>query len=185
MQPTLRVADESDAQEIAALVNRAYRPSSDEKGWTHEAELVSGDRTSVAQVCAIMSRQSHILLLCSGKAIVACVNVQMNEESAYIGMLATDPHYQTQGLGKRMLLHAEAYAVEHFSARTFRMIVLSFRDELIAFYERRGYERTGQVTDYPLSAGVGEPKRPGLTVEVLEKNAAFVQGGSSFPELPQ
>jgi ribosomal protein S18 acetylase RimI-like enzyme len=184
MQPILRVADESDAREIAALVNRAYRPSPHERGWTHEAELVSGDRTSVEQVSAIMSQRSRILLLCSGTTIVACVHVQVSESNAYIGMLATDPHYQVQGLGKQMLLNAEAYAVEHFSVRTFRMVVLSFRDELIAFYERRGYERTGQVEDYPLSAGVGEPKRPGLTVEVMEKKAAFIQADFSSPRAP-
>lgn len=164
-----RVAEQADAQEIAALVNRAYRPSPQEAGWTHEAHLVAGERTTPEQVHALFHPQSTILLLSLGSRIVACVHVEDGPSGAYIGMLATDPQLQAQGLGKQMLLHAEAYACEHFGASVFKMSVLSSRPELLAFYHRRGYALTGQVEDYPLSAGVGQPMVSGIQVLSLEK----------------
>lgn len=169
MQPILRIASESDAHEIAALVNRAYRPLSHQRGWTHEADLVAGERTSAEQVLSLFGPQSSILVLCHGAAIVACVHIQCSESSAYIGMLATEPDCQARGLGKHMLACAEHHALEHFKATTFKMSVLSLRSELIAFYERRGYVRTGHVENYPVSAGVGQPLVAGLRVESLVK----------------
>lgn len=62
----LRVAREADAKEIAALVNRAYRPSPQDAGWTHEANLVAGERTTTEQVLSLFHEQSTILLLCLG-----------------------------------------------------------------------------------------------------------------------
>ena len=169
MQPILRIASKSDASEIAALVNKAYRPSPHERGWTHEADLVTGQRTSSEQVLSLFAPKSSILVLCQRSAIVACVHLQGGQSSVYIGMLATEPASQAQGLGKQMLFHAEQYAVEHFNATVFQMSVLSSRPELIAFYERRGYVRSGDVEEYPVSAGVGQPMVEGLQVEALVK----------------
>jgi ribosomal protein S18 acetylase RimI-like enzyme len=168
----LRVASEADATEIAALVNRAYRPSPHDVGWTHEAGLVAGERTNTEQVLSLFHEKSTILLLCLGPEIAACVHVQGGRSSAYIGMLATNPAMQAQGLGKQMLLHAEEYAIEHFEASLLKMSVLSSRPELLAFYERRGYALTGQVEEYPLSAGVGQPLVAGMQVLSLAKTPA-------------
>lgn len=168
MSPILRQAVASDVAEIAALVNKAYRPTVDRRGWTHEADLVSGQRVSVAQVLSILSEGSTILLLCQPE-IVACVQVQAVDSVAYIGMLATDPSSQAQGLGKRMLAHAEDFATEFCHAQCYQMSVLCQRHELIAFYERRGYVRTGDIVDYPVAAGVGQPIVADLQVDTLVK----------------
>lgn len=166
----LSVACEADAKEIAALVNRAYRPSAQETGWTHEANLIAGERISTEQVLSLFHEQSTILLLRLEQEIVACVHVQGGQSGTYIGMLATNPTMQGQGIGKQMLLHAEAYAIEHYNASVLKMSVLSLRPELLAFYERRGYVLTEQVTEYPLSAGVGQPMVTGIQVLSLEKS---------------
>ncbi len=171
MQPILCIASELDASEIAALVNKAYRPSLHQRGWTHEADLVSGERTSPEQVLSLFGPQSFILVLCQDAIIVACVHIQRSESSAYIGMLATEPRCQSRGLGKNMLACAEQYAIKHFKATTFKISVLSSRPELISFYERRGYVRTGHVESYPVSAGVGQPLVAGLQVKTLVKMA--------------
>jgi ribosomal protein S18 acetylase RimI-like enzyme len=178
MTPELRLACEADAKEIAALVNRAYRPSPQDAGWTHEANLVAGDRTTTEQVLSLFQEQSTILLLCLGPEIVACVHVQGSPSGAYIGMLATNPTLQAQGVGKQMLLHAETYAIDHFGALELKMSVLSSRPELLAFYERRGYVLTGEVEEYPMSAGVGQPMDPDTKVLSLAKtpaNPSFLQ----------
>ena len=68
-----------------------------------------------------------------------------------------------------MLALAEEYAVSHFQASRFKMSVLASRWELVAFYERRGNEHTGQLEDCPISAGVGQPLRAGLQIALLIK----------------
>jgi len=168
----LHVACEADAKEIAALVNKAYRPTSQYAGWTHEANLIAGERTSTEQVRSLLHLQSTILLLRLGQEIVACVHVQNSQSGAYIGMLATNPAMQAQGLGKQMLRHAEAYAIDHYDVSVLKISVLTSRPELLAFYERRGYVLTGQVEEYPVSAGVGQPRIAGIQLLSLEKASA-------------
>jgi len=162
MQLELRLACEAQAEEIAALVNRAYNPSPEDAGWTHESNLICGKRTTVKRVLSLFHERSAILLLCSASKTVACVHVQADLPGvSYIGMLATEPKLQAQGLGKQMLLHAEAYAREHFGASTFKMLILSSRPELLAFYKRRGYVETGETEAYP-STNDGRPIHPGI-----------------------
>ncbi len=169
MKTFLRRASATDAGKIASLVNRAYRPSVLERGWTHEANLVTGQRTTAEQVLSLDCSRSSVLVLCQDSNIVACIHVKCGDNSADIGMLATDPNHQMQGLGKQILSCAEQYVLEHFGITTFSMSVLSSRSELIGFYERRGYARTGEVSSYPVSAGIGEPIVDGLQVEILVK----------------
>jgi ribosomal protein S18 acetylase RimI-like enzyme len=182
----LRVACEADAKEISALVNKAYRPSPPDAGWTHEANLVAGARTTTEQVLSLFHEKSTILLLCRGPTIVACVHVLGTQSVAYFGMLATDPTMQAQGVGKTLLRHAEAYAIEHFGASVLKMSVLSSRPELLAFYERRGYVLTGEVAEYPWSAGVGQPMVAGIQVLSLAKTPANPQaiGPTRMPSRP-
>ena len=51
-----------------------------------------------------------------------------------------------------------------------RMTVIDVRDELIAWYERRGYRRTGIRKPFPYGdTRFGVPRRDDLRFEVLEK----------------
>jgi ribosomal protein S18 acetylase RimI-like enzyme/uncharacterized protein YciI len=168
----VRTAVPSDTTEIAALVNKAYRPSNEAAGWTHESELVSGPRTSPAKVAELLVGNSRVLVLCRDDKIVACVQVELRGSAAYIGMLATDPSLQEQGLGKQMLAQAEHYATSHFEVLQLRMLVLSSRPELLAYYMRRGYKLTGESHDYPTEAGIGQPVVPDLNVLALVKKVS-------------
>lgn len=170
----LRQARPDDVTAVVDLVNRAYRPAAGASGWTHEAALVAGARTSAAQVAALLQQpESALLLGCSDNSVIACVLVESEVDGVcLIGMLAVEPQLQGSGLGKRMLQHAETYAQQRFGAVRLRMVVVSARSELLAFYLRRGYRRSGELQEYPLEAGVGRPLRDDLTIEVLEKTAA-------------
>jgi len=176
---TFRAASKSDAEAIAQLVNKAYRPETGPAGWTHESNLVSGNRTSAGQVAEVMSKPDSVILVgLKGSDIVACVHVEKDGRNSHIGMLAVNPKLQGAGAGKQMLAHAERYANESFGSEKFIMAVVSSRSELIAFYLRRGYQKTGAVQDYPLSAGVGTPKFSDLKTEALEKRSLqFIQQG--------
>ncbi|PJO38441.1 GNAT family N-acetyltransferase [Delftia acidovorans] len=169
MNETIQLADISQSVEITALVNTAYRPNAKSRGWTHESDLVTGDRTSPEQVRQQITPSSPVLIAIRNNEIVACVQVTHDSSDCWIGMLATHPSEQNSGMGKKMLLAAEAYAVKHFAPKRLMMSVLSSRSELLSFYQRRGYKLTGQTCSYPLDAGVGTPLVKGLCVLELSK----------------
>ena len=165
-----RIATHADADAITLLVNNAYRPKSGNAGWTHEADLVSGNRISATQVKDIISRTDSVILLGSKDSeIIACVQVEKTATACFIGLLAVNAALQGGGAGKQMLAQAEDFANTRFDPHKFIMAVVSTRHELIAFYIRRGYTETGDVLDYPVSANVGIPKLPGLKIQMLEK----------------
>lgn len=165
-----RKATAEDSEAIARLVNQSYRPESSAAGWTHESDLVAGERVSIGQVEAAVSDPNVAVLLgLKDREIVTCVQVEKNGTSCHIGMLAVHPPLQGAGIGKEMLTLAEHYGREIFEAKRLVMSVLSARRQLIAFYLRRGYRKTGVIRGYPRTAGVGRPKRPGLVIEQLEK----------------
>lgn len=169
MELAIRTANPDDAPAIVSLVNAAYRSGDSRTGWTHESRLVDGDRISREQVLALMVPDSCVFVAAQDKQLLACVHLQVENGIAHIGMLATQPDAQVRGLGKAMLAYAERYAIEHYPVYHFEMVVIAERAELVAFYLRRGYQKTGRVKGYPVSAGVGVPKVPGLTIEVLQK----------------
>ncbi|MFW5453554.1 GNAT family N-acetyltransferase [Thioalkalivibrio sulfidiphilus] len=185
----IRPATPADAEAIARLVNLAYRPleQGDDAvppGWTHECDLLSGARISATQVHDILVETDSVVLLgLQGTEPVACVHVRKDGQNASIGMLAVNPRHQGLGLGKQMLDLAERFALEHYSAQQFIMSVVCERPELMAFYLRRGYRPTGTVLEYPLKAGVGQPKRAGLMVEILGKLSSNVPGRATILNL--
>lgn len=159
-----------DSAALVNLVNAAYRPAPGEGGWTHESALVSGQRISPAQLADILRRDDTRLI--TGRLqdeVVACVLVESDGGDAHIGMLAVRPDLQGSGAGKQLLQFAERYAREHLAATRYVMRVVEGRDELLAFYERRGYRRSGELADYPCEAGVGRPHRADLRIITLEK----------------
>jgi len=170
-----RVATMADVAFLVQLVNTAYRPESHTTSWTHESALITGARINAQQLIEIISKPDNVLLIASyQQQWVSCVHLEKKDaQSCYIGMLTVEPSYQNAGFGKQILHFAEKYACTHFGARYFVMSVLSARTELLAFYLRRGYQKTGKLLEYPLTAGVGTPKQADLTIEVLEKSADF------------
>ena len=85
-------------------------------------------------------------------------------------MFSVKPAMQATGVGKRMLTEAERLARVEWKCTTMEMTVISVRDELIAWYERRGYRRSGQYKPFPYGdERFGIPKRSDLRFELLVK----------------
>jgi ribosomal protein S18 acetylase RimI-like enzyme len=168
---TFRVATEADVDAVVALVESAYRGDASRAGWTTEADLLDGRRTGADDVIAQIGRpQSRILLAESAGRLVACAHVAVEEGAGYFGMFSVVPTLQGAGLGKQVLAEAERVVRDDFGQPLMRMTVIDVRDELIAFYERRGYRRTGIVKPFPYGdARFGLPRRDDLRFEVLEK----------------
>lgn len=155
---------------IVALVNAAYRGESGKQGWTTEADLLDGQRTDADEVMRLIAAENSMILLGeTAGELIASVHLEKHQEGAYLGMLAVRPAWQCQNIGKRMILEAERRAVSEFGAQKMLMTVIHRREELIAYYQRRGYVRTGRAKPFPTSEKFGIQKVPGLLLEYLEK----------------
>jgi ribosomal protein S18 acetylase RimI-like enzyme len=169
---SFRTACAQDVPAIVALVESAYRGESGRRGWTTESHLLDGQRTDAADVGALIARpDSRLLLAERDDALVASCHVERRGADGYFGMFAVDPAEQGHGLGKRVLAEAERIAREQWHCSAMRMTVIVQREELIAWYERRGYRRTGIKKPFPaVDPRFGIPKRDDLRFEVLEKD---------------
>ncbi len=174
--PVFRAAEDADIAAIVALVESAYRGESGLRGWTTESHLLDGRRTDAADVGALIGRPDSRVLLaeCEGQLKASC-HVERQGELGYFGMFAVDPGEQGGGLGKRVLAEAERIAREEWHCRAMRMTVIVQREELIAWYGRRGYRRTGEYQPFPYGdERFGIPRRDDLRFEVLLKEFAGV-----------
>ena len=166
-----RSATPADADAVIALVESAYRGNASRAGWTTEADFLDGRRTGPDDVLAQIARpRSRILLAEREGQLLACAHAAVEDGAGYFGMFSVQPGLQNTGIGKVMLAEAERIAREDWQLPTMRMTVIDIRAELIAWYERRGYRRTGITKPFPYGdARFGIPKRDDLRFEILEK----------------
>lgn len=168
---TFRSAVPADIPALVALVTSAYRGDVSKQGWTTEADMLDGQRIDPDVLARDIERdRSRILLAERDGLLLACAHVAEDEGAGYFGMFSVRPDLQGGGVGKAMLAEAERVARDEWRLPAMRMTVIDIRDELIAFYERRGYVRTGTKKPFPYGdERFGIPKRDDLRFEVLEK----------------
>jgi ribosomal protein S18 acetylase RimI-like enzyme len=171
--PLIPAAD-SDLAAVAALVNSAYRGETSRAGWTTEADYLDGQRTDAAALRRDLVEAPGAVVLTLRDApdgpILGTVWLEPAQDDAwYLGMLTVKPDLQARQFGRTLLGDAEAYAVAH-GAKRIEMTVVQLRDTLIAWYERRGYARTGETRPFPYDDDrFGVPRRDDLAFIVMEK----------------
>lgn len=139
-------AGEHEAEKIAALVNSAYRGDSSRKGWTTEADLVGGLRIDREGVLKHMSEPGAWFEVAYDNKNEMVASVFLKEEPEgvlYLGMFAVNPDLQGQSIGKKFLEHVEQLVLKK-KLKAIRITVIHLREELIAYYERRGFVKTGK-----------------------------------------
>jgi ribosomal protein S18 acetylase RimI-like enzyme len=169
-----RYASPADVPAVVALVESAYRGGESRSGWTSEAELIEGQRTDAATVSALLAEPgTHVLLAEEAGALQVCCELQEPAGpggAAYFGMFAVRPSLQRGGYGRIVLAEAERIARDEFGAATLEMAVIRQREVLIAWYERRGYQRTGELKPFPYGdESIGRPKVSDLEFATLAK----------------
>jgi len=172
MSLSFRPAEAGDVAEVVALVESAYRGESSRAGWTTEADILGGQRTDPQGVLEVIQDPQSVLLLAfsEGGTAIACCHIEKHDDYAYFGMFAVRPTLQGGGVGKEVLAEAERLAVARWGISEMHMTVISAREELIAWYERRGYRRTGKMSPFPYGdERFGLPKRDDLEFELLVK----------------
>jgi len=162
---TVRIATLEDIPRLHPVIERAYRGDSARQGWTHEADLLSGERIDDASLTAMMADPAQILLIAEqGDAAVGCVSLTARGDGlVYLGLLCVDPTRQAGGIGKIIIAAAEKASRDQLDADRIEMTVIDSRVELIAYYERRGFVRTGERRPFPVAVV------PPLSMVVLDK----------------
>ncbi len=167
----LEAASIDNLPALHALIESAYRGDTARAGWSHEADLLGGQRTDLVALEAMLDDPlQHVLVLRDDELLRACVVLtDKGDGLAYLGMLTVDPERQASGIGRMILAAAEDRAAALGAARV-EMTVIAQRDELIEWYERRGYVRTGERRPFPAhDPRFGFPKRDDLVFLVLQK----------------
>lgn len=166
-----RAATAADVAAIVALTESAYRGDASRAGWTTEADLLDGQRIDATAVRECIERpHSRVVLAERDGELIASAHVAVEDGAGYFGMFSVRPTAQGGGIGKQLIAETERIARDEWQQHAMRMTVIDVRDELIAFYQRRGYRRTGIVKPFPYGdERFGIPKRSDLRFEVLEK----------------
>lgn len=182
----LRQATPADVSALEALLNHCYRQ---DEGWTNEADLIGGIRTTPDELAAVINDPKHYVFVYpktdtgaqggqEAGELLGCIAVDIKStaasgDSAYIGMFAVHPSLQGKGVGHAILRAAETFACRHLRTddqpSRLTMSILSHRPELLAYYQRRGYQLNGNKMPFPDDGNNGAPKRQDLALLELEK----------------
>jgi ribosomal protein S18 acetylase RimI-like enzyme len=168
---SFRSATRADVPALVELVTSAYRGEVSRQGWTTEADLLEGNRIDPDVLLEDIERpRSRVIVAERDGTMLACAHVAEEDGAGYFGMFAVRPGLQGGGIGHAVLGEAERVAREEWRLPAMRMTVIDLRDSLIAFYQRRGYRRTGVHKPFPYGdPRFGIPKRDDLRFELLEK----------------
>ena len=166
-----RAATADDLDALVELVTSAYRGDVSKQGWTTEADMLDGQRIDPEVLLHDLQRPtSRVVVAEQDGRMLACAHVAEQEGAGYFGMFSVRPDLQGAGVGKLLLAEAERVVRDEWRLPAMRMTVIDIRDTLIAFYERRGYRRTGILKPFPYGdERFGLPQRDDLRFEVLEK----------------
>jgi ribosomal protein S18 acetylase RimI-like enzyme len=173
-----RPATVHDVSAVVDLVESAYRGESSRAGWTTEADLLDGIRTDAPRVEAVIADPRSVLLLALPQGygaadedpIVACCHLRDDGGRAYFGLFAVRPDAQGGGIGRAMIAEAQRLAMAQWGAAEMWMTVIGQRLDLIAWYQRLGFELTGETQPFPYGdERFGRPRRPDLAFAVLTK----------------
>ncbi len=189
----LRLMNENDISDVVHHVQGGYRGEESTIGWTHESTLVDGQRVDESMLLdTLKSSASEIYLLLyqlsssptadenpilniidetcvlSGNNIIGCIQLDYCTDIVHFGLFAVNPKLQNLGFGRWLLQKAEEFTILR-SIKRIGMSVISIRGELIAWYERRGFKKTGITTKFPSDQRFGIPKVENLTFIEMEK----------------
>src|SRR5436190_2814873 len=161
----------ADIPALVELLNSAYRGDDSKQGWTTEADLLQGNlRTDAPTLQQLMQTTGAVFLkyVDDDNKMKGCVFLHTKEDKLYLGMLSVSPRIQATGIGKQLMAEAERYAKDKNCSSIF-MKVIDIRHELVAWYERKGYSKTGETEPFPVDNRFGTATQP-LEFIILEKN---------------
>ncbi len=153
MTLTFSVADPEHVDIICQLVNLSYRGEFSRLGWTTEADLLKGQRADPKMLYELMTPPDQIVLMGSDpnleNRLIGCVHLcKISSLTCQLGLLTVKPDLQNKGVGRQLLEEAEAWG-RSWSCKEMNLLIIHHRREIIDWYQRRGYQLTGEKKDFP------------------------------------
>ncbi len=171
-------AEEHHINELIELINSAYRGEKSKVGWTTEADLLDGQRIDANLLKEHMEKEDSTILIAQEEGeedgeILGCVHIEKQGNKMYLGMLTVKPELQNEGIGKKLMEETDAFA-DFWDCTKTQITVISVRNELIAWYEKKGFKKTGENKPFPYGdERFGVPKRQDLEFLVMEKSSGY------------
>lgn len=166
-------ATDADVDELHALVQSAYRGDASREGWTTEADLIEGQRIDADMLRDLLATEGTEVVTvrsAEGRLVACCELARRGQGLAYLGMFAVAPGLQGSGIGRWVLAEAERIAGVEWGCERLEIEVIHLRDELIAWYRRRGFEITDETRPFPYGQErYGRPTRDDLHMLVMTK----------------
>ena len=134
----VRIATAADAPGITAVINAAFKIA--------EGFFIDGNRITQSEIEESLAKGAFLLAETDNK-LNGCVYVEPRGERSYLGLLSVDPTCQQSGLGSLLMSEAEKYCRERGS-RCMDILIVNLREDLPAFYRKRGYVESG-TTPFP------------------------------------
>ncbi|RUP51379.1 acyl-CoA N-acyltransferase [Jimgerdemannia flammicorona] len=143
----LRQADPAqDIPVLTELVNSAYSVETGTEGERFKSVLRWVDRDPEDH----FDKEGATIVLEKEGRIVGMVFLERDgPERCLFGPFAVDPSAQGKGYGQLLLALAEEVARAEPGVKTLGLHVANVRGSLINYYKRRGFEDTGEETDFP------------------------------------
>ncbi|KAL7628387.1 hypothetical protein AAE478_002589 [Parahypoxylon ruwenzoriense] len=164
-----RIATLDDAACLQELVQSAFRSEDSRPNWTADMDLSSRFRVDVEKVIAQISKPDGAILIATDSSGIPIASVEISKRGAdlvRLSMLAVDHRRQRGGIGRRLLAYTEDYSRRTWGVKKAGLNALSTRQELILWYLRCGYRKTGELTPFP------SDRNDGLT---LPEDMCFVE----------
>lgn len=169
-------ANAEQAIEINELVNSAYRGEGSKRGWTTEADLLGGQRTDSESIRFLINQENSVILIAENEnsgEVEGCVHLEKKNEKCWMGMLTVHPTLQGKGLGSLLLEEVEAFA-QFWDCSHIYMDVIAQRKELIQWYEKQGFQTTGETKPFPYGdERFGLPKVDDLFFKEFKKSISI------------
>lgn len=131
---SLRIALESDAENLARLINRAF---------VSERFFSDEDRTSPNGVREYLKKGVFILAEDAGE-LIGCVYLEPRGNRFYLGLLSVETSRQGRGMGSFLMKAAEEHC-RAYGTVGIDLQVVDVRKDLPAYYRRFGYTQTGNA----------------------------------------
>lgn len=147
-----RIATPADAAQLQELVQSAFQAEDSRERWTGDTELSKRFRIGVDKVMVSITKPDSATLMATNDGGVLVASLELSKRSAdlaRLSMLAVDRCYHGGGIGHQVLAYAEEYCRREWGVKKLGPNSLSTRQALVAWYERCGFERTGELSPFP------------------------------------
>ncbi|EKJ69810.1 hypothetical protein NXS19_013121 [Fusarium pseudograminearum] len=155
-----RIATADEAPHLQNLIHAAFRFTGASIEWIGSPELAETFTMDMGVITERINSPENVFFILSDEPngpAIGCVNVfKKGPDYGRIALLAVDPTIQRSGLGKIVMNKAERHLKEEFGVKRIGLNALQTRKGLIAWYERQGFVKTGDVTRIPIKGSDDE-----------------------------